>query len=176
MKSEIRKQMRALRKNLSAEQVSDAEEKVFENLKKITEFGLAKSCFCYVDFKNELPTKKIRDFFAQRELLVPVVDSDIMHAVKAESGNRKNIFGIDEPAEFEIVNFPPEIAIIPLLACDKKGNRIGFGKGYYDKWLQGKSLLKIGVCYDFQVIDSVPSEPTDIRLDYVVTEREIIKV
>ena len=99
-----------------------------------------------------------------------------MQAVKAQFGVQKNSFGIDEPAKFEVSKITPNIAIIPLLACDKSGNRIGFGKGYYDKWLFGKNLVKIGVCYDFQVLESVPSEPTDIKLDYIVTEKEIIKV
>lgn len=176
MKREIRKQMLAKRKALSVEQVKIAGEGVFQNLLQLSEFCLAKSCFCYVDFKNEVPTKKIRDYFSQKTLLIPVVQGDIMQAVKGEVLEVKNQYGIDEPAKFEVVKNTPDIAIIPLLACDKKGNRIGFGKGYYDKWLSGKNLVKIGVCYDFQLLESVPSEPTDIRLDYIVTEKEIIKV
>ncbi len=176
MKNEIRKKMLALRKSLSAEQVNSTGEQVYKKLLTLPEFLSARSCFCYLDFKNEVQTKRIREYFSQKTLLVPVVDGDIMHAVKCEKFAKKNSFGIDEPVEFEIVKNSPDIVIIPLLACDKKGNRIGFGKGYYDKWLQGKNLVKIGVCYDFQVIDSVPSEPTDIRLDYIVTEKEILKV
>lgn len=176
MKREIRKRMLALRNNLLKEEVDLVGQKVFCNLLKLPEFCSAESCFCYVDFKNEVSTKKIREYFSCKTLLVPVVQGDIMQAVKAQFGVQKNSFGIDEPAKFEVSKITPNIAIIPLLACDKSGNRIGFGKGYYDKWLFGKNLVKIGVCYDFQVLESVPSEPTDIKLDYIVTEKEIIKV
>lgn len=176
MKQELRKQMLGARKNLSEERLQAAGNQIFLNLQKIDEFCKAESCFCYVDFKNEVPTQKIREFFANKSLYIPVVDGDIMHAVKSGCGNKKNIYGIDEPVNFEIVKTSPNISVIPLLACDKKGNRVGFGKGYYDKYLADKKTVKIGICYSFQVVDNIPSEPTDVRLDYIVTEKEIIKV
>lgn len=175
MKNQIRRQMLQKRSQVCEQEKFLAGEKVFENLLKIPEFVSSKSCFCYVDFKNEIPTQKVRDFFSKRELVVPKIDG-VMHAVKQVSGIEKNAFGIDEPKEYEIYEKCPDISIIPLVACDKKGNRIGFGKGYYDRYLRGKETLKIGVCYDFQVLESVPSEEQDITLDYIVTEKEIIKV
>ena len=92
MKKEIRSKMLALRKNLTQQQVAFAQEKVFNNLLTLPQFTLAKSCFCYVDFKNEVPTQKIREYFSQKQLLVPVVEEDIMHAVKFENFARKNIY------------------------------------------------------------------------------------
>jgi 5-formyltetrahydrofolate cyclo-ligase len=175
MKQQIRRQMLQRRGQVCEQEKFLAGEKVFENLLKIPEFLVSKSCFCYVDFKNEIPTGKIREFFSKKELFVPKIDG-IMYAVRQVSGTEKNIYGIDEPKEYEIVEKCPDISIIPLVACDKKGNRIGFGKGYYDRYLSGKKTLKICICYEFQVLESVPSGEQDITLDYIVTEKEIIKV
>ncbi len=175
MKKVIRGQMLAMRKAVSEQEKTFAGDKVYQNLLKIDEFKRAESCFCYIDFKNEIPTEKIRRFFDGKELLVPLIDGDML-AVKAISGSVKNFYGIDEPKDYEIVQKCPDISVIPLVACDINGNRIGFGKGYYDKYLADKNTIKIGVCYDFQVLDNVPSQEQDVRLDYIVTEKRIIKV
>ncbi|MGH1411347.1 MAG: 5-formyltetrahydrofolate cyclo-ligase [Mycoplasma sp.] len=70
-----------------------------------------------------------------------------------------------------------EYFIIPLVAFDRKMNRIGFGKGYYDRYLNRyeKNCIKIGLAYSFQETIDIPSEPHDVKLDYIVTEKEIIK-
>jgi len=86
-----------------------------------------------------------------------------------------NFFGIDEPAG-DVCDINDFICIIPLLAIDEKGNRIGFGKGYYDKFLEDKKCIKIGICYDFQIIKGIPCEPHDIPLDLIISEKRTIKL
>ncbi len=175
MKKIIRKQMLNARSLVSEQEKILAEDSLYKNLLKLNEFTSAKSCFCYIDFKNEIPTKKIREYFSKKDLFVPKIDGE-MFAVRAVDGTVNNFYGIEEPKEYEIVDKCPDISIIPLVACDKNGNRIGFGKGYYDRYLKDKGTLKVGICYDFQVLESVPSEIQDIRLDYIVTEKRIIEV
>ena len=87
-----------------------------------------------------------------------------------------NGYGIEEPKEYEIITKSADISIIPLVACDKNGNRIGFGKGYYDKYLKDKNTVKIGICYSWQIVDFIQKTTGDISLDYIVSEQEIIKV
>ena len=177
MKDVIRKEMLKKRKSLSFREVEVVGELVFENLLKIKEFTLAQSCFCYCDFKNEVPTLKIREYFKDKVLYEPVVDGDIMYAVTRKGEiNVYNGYGIEEPKEYEIVTKSADISIIPLVSCDRYGNRIGFGKGYYDGYLKDKNTLKIGLCYSWQIVDFVQKTAGDIRLDYIVTEDEIIKV
>lgn len=176
MKKTIRKLMLDKRAQLNKEQTLAVGESVYNKLLTLNEFVNAKSCFCYVDFKNEVPTKKIMDYFKNKSLFVPVVDGEIMHAVEFADLGTKNNFGVCEPINYKIVQKCPDISVIPLVACDVLGNRIGFGKGYYDKYLANKQTVKIAVCYDFQVIDSVPSQPQDIKMDYIITEKRIIKV
>lgn len=87
-------------------------------------------------------------------------------------------FNVPEPLSKENPISPSEIetVIIPLLGFDRKGNRIGYGAGYYDRFLKDNPHLeKIGLAYACQEVDLVPTEENDIRLDMVITESEIIR-
>jgi 5-formyltetrahydrofolate cyclo-ligase len=92
---------------------------------------------------------------------------------------RKNSFGIPEPYDSDIVS--PTIIIVPLLACDLKGNRLGYGLGHYDRYLSkarktNKSLITIGLCYEDQIYQGdLPKEPHDQKLDFIVTDRRICR-
>ena len=71
------------------------------------------------------------------------------------------------------------ICFVPGIAFDKSGNRIGFGKGYYDRFLKDKpQITKIGICYDFQLLKKVqiPFDEFDIKMDIIVTEKEVIRL
>lgn len=70
----------------------------------------------------------------------------------------------------------PDVLLIPGRAFDDKGNRLGRGKGFFDKYLADFSGLKIGICFDFQVIEVIPLEPHDLPMDFVVTEKRILKM
>lgn len=83
-------------------------------------------------------------------------------------------FGREEPKNYiEIKNI--EVCFLPLIACDLSFNRLGYGKGFYDRFLSGRNCLKIGLCYDFQVVEKVNKNSWDIPLDIIVTETKIIK-
>jgi len=91
-----------------------------------------------------------------------------------------NKFGILEPLRIN-KSLIPNVALIPLLAFDRQNNRLGYGKGYYDKFL-GKYLKKniniitIGVAFSFQKYDKLPTTQLDIKLDYILTEKGITKI
>ena len=88
-----------------------------------------------------------------------------------------NKYGIPEPETKNIVY--PDILLIPLVAFDKNLNRLGYGGGYYDrlvkKFSKKKKILKIGLALSVQEIDKVPIDKYDQKLDYVVTNKNIIK-
>ena len=88
-----------------------------------------------------------------------------------------NKFGIPEPSNGKI-KFP-NILLIPLLSFDKKLNRVGYGGGFYDRYIHGikrkKTPLLIGLAYSFQRVKSIPINRYDKKLDFVVTEKEIIE-
>ena len=176
MKEKLRKEMLAKRRELDTDFVESCSSKVFNNLIGLSEFTRAKSVFCYVDFKNEIKTDKIREFCSCKTLYEPKIDGEIMYAVQNLGGEKLNCYGIREAESFTPFLGDVDVTIVPLIACDRLGNRVGFGKGYYDKYLQDKKTIKIGLCYSFQVVESVPRGEFDCPLDYIVTEKEIIKV
>ncbi len=89
-------------------------------------------------------------------------------------------YGIQEPVKSLIGVQPPfhaplqQVWLVPGIAFDRSGNRLGRGKGFYDMLLEGADGVKIGVAYDCQIADAIPSELHDISMDYVVTESQII--
>lgn len=135
----------------------------------------------YIPIKGELDILKI--LVDKFKLSLPTIDSDTDNMVfrRWQQGDKleKNRFNIDQPLK-EATEIVPEIVFVPLLAFDKKGHRIGYGGGYYDRYMQKVRAeqvtpsLFIGIGYDFQEIDKLPSEEHDQTLDMIVTERKII--
>jgi len=88
-----------------------------------------------------------------------------------------NKFGIPEPVSTKV--FYPDILLVPLVAYDSSLNRLGYGGGYYDRYIKKiekiKKVTKIGLAFSFQKISSIPINQHDKRLDFIVTEKEILK-
>ena len=173
---EIRNELKLKRNSLSTEQVLDFSDKVLTNLLTIDFTGF-KNFFIYKSFNNEVDTNKIIEHFLSENKVVshPVIIGDNMLAgiPKSDSINLSK-FKTEEPASFDEMK-EVDVCLLPLLACDKNKNRLGYGKGYYDKFLSAHPCLKIGLAYDFQVVDSIEQNPWDIPLDLIITETKIIK-
>lgn len=93
----------------------------------------------------------------------------------ADSVIKSNIYGIPEPVMMnESEKVEPDVVIIPGIAFDKNRHRIGFGGGYYDRFLSEVKAVKIGVCFNRQIIDDVFPETHDVPMDIVVTEDRVI--
>ena len=86
-------------------------------------------------------------------------------------------YGILEPREIKIA-LPEDIqvAIIPGIAFDKKGYRIGYGKGYFDRLLPKMNALKIALAFDFQLLDELPREKHDVKMDMIITDKRILRL
>lgn len=173
---EIRRDIKIKRSLISSSDVERLSDIITNKVLKLDIFN-AKTFFIYSSFKNEVDTSKIINFLASKTKTItyPLTVGDTMYSVKPLSNNFiKDKFGVLVPKEYEIIS-DVDVAFIPLIACDKNKNRIGFGKGYYDKFLSGKNILKIGLSFDFQVIDHIPSNSWDVKLDLIITNKQIIK-
>ena len=86
-------------------------------------------------------------------------------------------FGILEPIELAKITYKSiDMVLVPGVIFDKNGYRLGYGLGYYDRFLNKlPKAVKVGLCFDFQVMDKVPREEHDIPVDYIVTDKEIIE-
>lgn len=178
-KIELRKIMNRERESLSEAEVEEKSREIYKNLLKNEDFTNAGSVLCYINIRNEVITKPILDFCFEHniKIAVPRVNGNEMdfYYISSYSELTPGAFGIPEPVgNNRCIPKGNDVIIMPGLAFDKKGNRIGYGGGYYDKYLSIYHIVKkIAVAYDFQIVDEVESEITDILPDCIVTERGI---
>lgn len=131
----------------------------------------------YYSLPDEVYTHElVREYSKQKQIILPVVVGDILELRKysGEQDLKKGSYGILEPCGELFVNYRElDLVVVPGLAFDKQGNRLGRGKGYYDKLLPHISASKIGLCFGFQYLDeqTIPTEETDIPMDQIITSR-----
>ncbi len=165
--------------------VEKLSKKIMKNVIKIPEFKQSKVVMIYLSFKNEVETNELIDWcFEQgKEVVIPycVVDNRQIIPCKLDverKGLKKNKYGIWEPKKDSMVTVEIEnidSIIIPGVGFDENCNRLGFGGGYYDRFLvkRKKNIPAIAICYQNQIIKSVPTDNYDIPMDMVVTECNI---
>ena len=174
---EIRNKIKLLRNNLTAYEVKTLSEAVTKTVLNFDFLQEKSVFFIYNSIKNEVDTADIQNYLKvnNKTLTYPVVtDNGMVAAFPLSSETIKGAFGVTEPKEYKIFN-EIDVCFVPLVACDLSKNRIGFGKGYYDRFLQKTPCLKIGLCYDFQVVDKIKPNEFDVPLDIIVTPTKIIK-
>jgi 5,10-methenyltetrahydrofolate synthetase len=112
-----------------------------------------------------------------KTILLPVINGDniVLRKYTGVNNLTKGVYGIPEPEQTGEDSIIPEIIIIPGIAFDRHYNRIGRGKGYYDRLLSGLRVPKIGLCFSFQLLQEIPSEPFDIKMDMIVTDKELLQ-
>lgn len=181
-KKVIRKQMLLKRKSLPKDTYAKASKTINQQILSLSTYKKSKKIGLYMGFNNEINLNEVWQNALQnsKSCFFPrVQDARNMHFYKAEDLNDfiKNKWGILEPlAKTEDYLAPSalEIIILPLVAFDITGHRIGMGAGYYDKALQNcGSTTLVGVGYEFQKVASINAETWDIKLDIMITEKEI---
>ena len=135
----------------------------------------------YSDFRNEVETTDIINKLlrAGKNVFLPIVDGDDVIIGRYSDVLEAGSYGIMEPGRDDIV--PSEVIdvfVVPGIAFDKKGGRIGFGKGYYDRLLMKskKGSIKVALAYEMQIVDDAHSEKHDFMMDSIVTEAAIYEV
>lgn len=191
MKQKLKDEIFRKRKSLSRMEVDGKSTAIMEKLFSLNEFKDAKNIMVYVSFNNEADTiETIKELLKGKEenkksIIVPYVEKNNPILQLSELNDFNDLetrnFGILEPKEDKIKKFDAnklDLVIIPGIAFDKNGHRIGYGYGYYDRFLEklNKNTTKIGLCYDFQLIEKIPEEKHDVPMDIVVTEKRVMKV
>lgn len=176
-KKEIRRKIKALRSMLlESERISAAEE-VFARLEKSAAFLMADHILMYHSLPDELSTRGFLSKWRDRKYFylprVNGVNLDILpyDETRLELG----AFQIEEPTGSDIID-PDDIdlIVVPAVAYDRRGNRLGRGKGFYDRLLKTTTATKIGVGYEFQIFDEIPVEPHDVRMDMIITQNSCV--
>lgn len=154
----------ALLKELSA--------KILINLENLAEFQVAKTVLLYHSLKDEVYTHDfIEKWAVKKRIILPVVVGDVLELRLYTSQNDLCIgaYGIAEPTGQLFTDYDAiDLAVVPGVAFNRMGNRLGRGKGYYDKLLPSISATKVGICFPFQLIEEIPTEKFDICMNTVI--------
>ncbi|MDE6277695.1 MAG: 5-formyltetrahydrofolate cyclo-ligase [Muribaculaceae bacterium] len=173
-KDDIRRHIRARKALLNAEERLAAAERVFETVQKMAAFTLARRILLYHSLPDELSTREFIDRWHERkEFFLPRVNGLNLEILPYDRSKlHLGAFQIEEPDGTETVDLKDiDLVIVPAVAYDRQGNRVGRGKGYYDRLLStARALTKIGVGYGFQLVDEIEADPFDVAVDFVVTD------
>ena len=184
-KKQLRKKMLALRDRLTRKQVGTASRACLENILSFPFFKDHEWIYFFLAFNKEIDTLSMMEAFrnAGKRLAVPRVEGKEMHFYEIRSLDdcRPGAMGILEPYK-EVSSHgnllrvtEPGLMLMPGLAFDKDRNRLGYGGGFYDRYLCGhEGLRTVGICYDFQIIDHVPAESHDLRPEALISDRRIL--
>lgn len=203
-KRQIRQEVLKLRGFLSDEEVTDKSKVIFDKLLEMDFYVNSKIVMCYMDFRNEVATREFIKLSLSKgkRIALPLIDKVIDNKVidykvvnkdRSIKENRlvaceiknidteleKGVFGILEPKkEHKRILDPADIdlIIVPGVAFDLSKNRIGYGAGYYDRFLKStrKDSFKVGVAFELQVLQEICTEKHDVLLDMIITEKRVI--
>lgn len=174
-KENLRQKMLAKRAELTDEQVEEASQQIFERTIMLPQVADAHTVLVYADFGREVRTGELTGWllYKGKTVALPVVKDDVMRAVAYRGGKLDTAaFGYPVPAGVRKVISPTQIDLVicPGVAFTRGLDRIGFGKGCYDRFLsEAPKAYRIGLAYAFQVVDKADVEAHDIRMNAIVT-------
>jgi 5-formyltetrahydrofolate cyclo-ligase len=184
-KDELRKRTLQSRRTLSRSKVVEMSGKVTSNVMSLREFKDAKRIASYVATEDEVETAQLIEqaISLGKEVFVPAMDatSNGLKFIKIRSLGDLGAgrFGILEPKDRSGTHVKlgeTDLTLVPLVAWDDRGHRIGYGKGFFDRALAERaSSVAIGLAFESQLVSRVPEGPKDVRLDIVVTEKRITR-
>lgn len=180
MKDALRKELLSKRKGLPRESVLARSAAVKESLFSFRPFAEASSVMFYVSFGKEVFTHRmIEESFPKKAVVVPKTFGENIMPCKICSLSElsRSYFNVLEPIKEN--PFPPsrlDVIIVPGLGFTAKGDRIGYGKGFFDRFLEKTNAFKIGLCFDEFLLEKIPVEAGDRKVDAVITDKRVIVV
>lgn len=183
-KSRLRKEKLSLRKNLSEDERVQKSLLITDRLFEIPEFIECKNVLIYASYNNEVDTDRVvlRAMLKGKNIYMPKVNGEEMDFYRVFSLDElaSGAFGIREPYDIEHLKFegaPETVCILPMAVFDEEGNRIGYGKGYYDKYLSRIDVdYMIGLAFECQKSDvNIDADEYDRRLHMAVTEADVYR-
>lgn len=171
--------MRAARKACTDRATRD--DCLLQRLMALSVYQKASCVLSYVSFGTEADTLRILDrVLADGKALyvpkcVPNTNRMVFYRISALRDLSPGTYGILEPKEAEAYQDEANaLCLVPGLAFSADGARLGYGKGYYDTFFAQHLVLKLGLCYDFQLVPQVPTQPHDVRMDGILTDKRLV--
>lgn len=185
-KATIRKEILKKRKTQDPEARIAHSQTIVQALMARDEYRSARTILIYLSKDDEVGTDELlsRSFELGKRVLVPIVsqqtgDLNLSELAGPDIEFQAGSFGVREPVGKDLNLVPPEqvdLVVVPGVVFDRRGGRIGYGKGYYDRLLSrlGSQARRVALAFDFQVLDTVPQNNSDIRVDTIITEKTIM--
>ncbi|HLR76230.1 MAG TPA: 5-formyltetrahydrofolate cyclo-ligase [Balneolaceae bacterium] len=182
-KQKLRKTLLKRRNSLSEKEYFQKSRAICRRLTDLSEYKKAKSVHCYVSIneRNEVNTHPlIKKMLAEgKRVIVPIseIEKGTLRNVQLNQFKdlKPNRWGVLEPAEGEeAAHHELDLIIVPMAGGDMNKNRIGYGKGFYDRFLAQTNCLKIGLLFEPCLEDEIPTESFDVKLDKLITEQRLL--
>lgn len=177
-KEEIRKNICILKKQQNKAHREESSQKICTLLENCGIFKNSSNILLYHSLPDEVETHAfINKWHTEKNIFLPRVNGNELEILAFDPKKlSKGAYNISEPDGKELHDISTiDLIIVPAVALDKNGNRLGRGKGYYDKLLCSSNAYKIGIIYDYQLVDEIPHELHDIPMDMIITDKGILK-
>lgn len=186
MKQSIRKRMLDLRQQMPLEQSLEYSRRISKRFLGLDMFKNSINIMVYIAFKNEVRTIPLINSCLSRgkRIVVPLCVKESRQLLLSELKDpetelRPGTYGVPEPTPEYLRPFSREnldLILVPGVAFDKQGFRLGYGAGYYDRFFNELThkVTSIGLAFELQIVQEVPVEPTDWPVDFVITEKRLI--
>ena len=178
-KNSLRKSVLSFRISLDKNDVLSMSDDIFRQFLSIEKIQTSSRFMLYVDFRNEVATREIISTLLDldKEVYLPVTLKNDKKLIPKRIFSLDDLvsgaYGILEPNVDAPIIDPSllDVVVVPGSVFDKKGYRTGYGGGYYDRFLENTDAIRVGVCFDFQLVDDVFPEEHDKRMDFIITEK-----
>ena len=171
-KPSLRRMVSQIKAQMSPDEKARQSDRVFVQVEQLQQFANAKTIVAYWSLNDEVQTQRfIEKWYSQKRIFLPVVVGDdlIFKQFTGMADMRKGAFGILEPTGAALTDTTSvDLVIVPGVAFDLQNNRMGRGRGFYDRALQQSFAFKIGVAFNCQIFKQIPTIETDIPMDLVV--------
>jgi 5-formyltetrahydrofolate cyclo-ligase len=183
-KSHIRKEVISRRDALSISVRKAKDESIRSRLLALPEFIKARTILFYASFRSEVDTIELLEnsLLEGKTAVLPRVDTSttslILYSIRSMEDLAPGHFGVQEPCENAERRIDPadiDIIIVPGVAFDERCNRLGYGKGFYDRLLHRRSGPAVALAYEEQILKSIPSDSHDIKMDKIITDKRTIQ-
>ena len=177
LQAELRKRMIEQRRSVSPLENESAGERVAQQVFTLSEVNHAQTVMVYLPVRGELNTYPLIRALKQagKTVVYPVTLGENMVAAQPLTDTFiKGDFGVSVPEKYAVCP-NPDVVIVPLTVADTRRFRVGYGKGYYDKFLAQTGAFSVGVCHNFQIVEKLTENPWEKPLNVLISEQTILR-
>ena len=176
LKKILRKKFISERNSLAIDYRNSSTNTIFATLEEQNFFESSEKIFIYVGFGSEITTENfIKKWINKKQIFVPKIENGKMNLIRLKSWDElaPGHFGVLEPTSSDYYEGKIDLVVTPSIVFDNNGYRLGYGKGYYDKYFSSREYdISVGLSYHKLLQDNVPKEDHDIKVDVIITEEK----